>query len=64
MAGPKKAYLLLVDFTCLAYLFDFENPYDLTLYIVTLVINNKSYSSEFISVSSYSLNHDSSLISS
>ena len=43
MAGPKKAYLLLVDFTCLAYLFDFENPYDLTLYIVTLVINKNTY---------------------
>ena len=64
MAELKRAYPNLVDFTCLALLYDFENPNDLSLYIVTLVINNKSYSSEFISLSSYSLNHDSSLISS
>ena len=41
LAELKRAYPNLVDFTCLALLYDFENPTDLSLYIVALVINNK-----------------------
>ena len=41
LAELKRAYPNLVDLTCLAPLYDFENPNDLSLYIVTLVINNK-----------------------